>query len=47
LVRERNETTLVKTLASAQNLKKTVDFIEKSESLGPTIINTDLVVDTG
>lgn len=39
LVRERNETVVVKALSSAQNLRQAVDFIEKSESLGPTIVN--------
>ena len=38
LVRERNETVVAKALASAQNLKRSVDFIEKTESFGPTII---------
>ena len=42
LVRERNETVVAKALASAQNLKRNVDLIEKTESLGPTIISDEI-----
>ena len=44
LVRERNETVVAKALASAQNLKRSVDFIEKTESIGPTIISEGVEV---
>ena len=44
LVRERNETVVMKALASAQNLKRNVDFIEKSENIGPTIVNAEVGV---
>lgn len=39
LIRERNETVVVKALSSAQNLRQAVDVIEKTEGVGPTIIN--------
>lgn len=39
LVREKNETVVVKALSSAQNLQKSVDFIEKTEAVGPTLVN--------
>jgi hypothetical protein len=42
LVRERNETVVAKALASAQNLKRTVDVIEKTESIGPTIVTEEI-----
>ena len=45
VVRERNETIVVKALASAQNLKRNLDLIEKSESIGPTVVNAE--VDAG
>ncbi|KAK8194277.1 hypothetical protein M8818_007465 [Zalaria obscura] len=41
LVRERNETVVVKALSSAQNLKRNVDLIEKTESFGATIIHAE------
>lgn len=47
LVRERNETIVVKALASAQNLKKAVEFIEKTESIGPTVVNGVAAVNAG
>ena len=36
LVRDRNETVVVKALSSAQNLRSSVLFIEKAEGLGPS-----------
>ena len=42
LVRERNETIVVKALACAQNLKRNVDFIEKLESIGPTLVSAEV-----
>jgi hypothetical protein len=42
LVRERNETVVAKALASALNLKRTVDVIEKTESIGPTIASEQI-----
>ena len=42
LVRERNETVVVKALASAQNLKRSVDFIEKNEVIGLTVVNAEV-----
>ncbi|KAK3725357.1 hypothetical protein LTR37_000327 [Vermiconidia calcicola] len=42
MVRERNETVVVKALASAQNLKRSVDFIEKTESIGPTFVTAEV-----
>ncbi|WPH03512.1 Hypothetical protein R9X50_00639200 [Acrodontium crateriforme] len=39
LVEERHETAIVKALSGAQNLKQAVAFIEKTEALGPTIVN--------
>jgi hypothetical protein len=42
LVRERNETVVAKALASAQNLKRTVDVIEKTEAIGPTIVTEEI-----
>lgn len=47
LIHERNETTIMKALASAQNLKKNVDLIEKTEALGPTVVNTDSTLEVG
>jgi len=43
LVRERNETVVVKALSSAQNLRQAVQHIEKTEGLGPVIIRTEEV----
>ena len=37
LVREKNETVVVKALSSAQNLRQSVEVIEKVESLGPSV----------
>ncbi|TLD27480.1 TGF beta receptor associated protein-like protein 1 [Venturia nashicola] len=37
LVREKSETTIVKALSGAENLKSSADFIEKSEEVGPVI----------
>ena len=42
LVRDRNETVVAKALASAQNLKRNVDLIEKVESFGPTVITKQI-----
>ena len=42
LVRERNESVVVKALSSAQNLRQSVEFIEKTESIGPTILNAEI-----
>ncbi|KAK4542678.1 hypothetical protein LTR36_006250 [Oleoguttula mirabilis] len=39
LVRERNETVVVKALSSAQNLRQAVDFIEKTEGVAPVVVN--------
>lgn len=39
LVRERNETVVVKALCSAQNIRQSVEFIEKSEELGGIVVN--------
>lgn len=36
LVRERNESVIVKALSSAQNLRLAAKFVEKIEGLGPT-----------
>lgn len=36
LVRERNESVIVKALSSAQNLRLAAEFVEKIEKLGPT-----------
>lgn len=47
LVRERNETTVMKALASAQNLKKNVDLIEKTEGLGPTVVTDGSALEAG
>jgi hypothetical protein len=38
LVRDKNETVVVKALCSAQNLKKSLEVIEKSESAGPVMV---------
>lgn len=37
LVREKSETTIVKALSGAENLKTAADFIEKSEEIGPVV----------
>jgi hypothetical protein len=37
LVREKSETTIVKALSGAENLKTSAEFIEKSEEIGPVI----------
>ncbi|KAE9983453.1 hypothetical protein EG328_009945 [Venturia inaequalis] len=37
LVREKSETTIVKALSGAENLKISADFIEKSEEIGPVV----------
>ncbi|KAK3716982.1 hypothetical protein LTR37_006037 [Vermiconidia calcicola] len=42
MVRERNETVVVKALASAQNLKRSVEFVEKTESIGPTVVTAEV-----
>ncbi|KAK5128762.1 hypothetical protein LTR85_000095 [Meristemomyces frigidus] len=39
LVRERNETVVVKALSSAQNLRQAVEFGEKMEGVGPVVVN--------
>ena len=38
LVSERNETIIVKSLSSAQNLKMALEFVEKCEQLGPLVV---------
>ncbi|KAF2480889.1 TGF beta receptor associated protein [Neohortaea acidophila] len=38
LVRERNETVVVKALVGAQNLKRSVEVVEKIEALGPVVV---------
>ncbi|KAF7187629.1 Transforming growth factor-beta receptor-associated protein 1 [Pseudocercospora fuligena] len=42
LVREKNETVIVKALCSAQNLQKNVQAIEKIEGLGPVLQVEDM-----
>ena len=42
LVRERKETVVVKALASAQNLRGSVDYADKMESVGPTVISAEV-----
>lgn len=44
LVREKNETVVVKALSGAQNLRQSVEFIEKTESLGPVVVNPQVDV---
>lgn len=39
LVRERSETVMVKALSGAQNLKTSVEFIEKAREVGPIVEN--------
>jgi vacuolar protein sorting-associated protein 3 len=39
LVRERSETLMVKALSGAQNLKTSVEFIEKAKEVGPIVEN--------
>lgn len=41
LVRERNETEVVKALSSAQNLRESVDAIEKVEKMRPVIVTSE------
>ena len=41
LVREKNETVVVKALSSAQNLRESVDTIEKVEKCRPVIVRTE------
>jgi len=41
LVREKNETVVVKALSSAQNLRESVDAIEKIEKMRPVIVRTE------
>jgi uncharacterized protein YciI len=45
LVRDKNETVVVKALCSAQNLKKSLEVIEKSESAGPVMVAASLQSD--
>jgi hypothetical protein len=45
LVRDKNETVVVKALSSAQNLKKSLEVIEKSESAGPITMPAPLQSD--
>jgi hypothetical protein len=40
LVRERNETVVVKALSGAQNLRITDDFAEKSKEVGPIVVES-------
>jgi len=42
LVRERNETVVVKALCGAQNLRRADEVVEKMREIGPTV-----VTDTG
>jgi hypothetical protein len=41
LVREKNETVVVKALSSAQNLRNSVDVAEKFEAMKPVIVRTE------
>lgn len=41
LVREKNETVVVKALSSAQNLRESVESIEKLEKMRPVIVRTE------
>jgi hypothetical protein len=41
LVRERNETVVVKALSSAQNLRESVDAIEKVEKIRPVVVTSE------
>lgn len=41
LVRERNETVVVKALSSAQALRSSAELIEKMEELGPTVVHSN------
>lgn len=45
LVREKNETIVVKALCSAQNLRQSVEFIEKMESIGPTVVHAEVDIE--
>lgn len=45
LVRERNETVVVKALCEAQNLRGNVEFVEKCEAIGPMVVNSAAAVD--
>ncbi|KAF2158662.1 hypothetical protein M409DRAFT_30826 [Zasmidium cellare ATCC 36951] len=45
LVREKNETVVMKALSSAQNLRQSVEFIEKIEGIGPTVVNAEVDVE--
>lgn len=47
LVREKNETIVVKALSSAQNLRQSVEFAEKTEAMGPVFVNPQVDVDVG
>jgi hypothetical protein len=47
LVRERNETVVVKALSSAQNLRESVGAIEKIEKMRPVIITSEDAAVTG
>ena len=44
LVRDRHQSELVKALCSAQNLRQSVELIEKSEAIGPMIANETIDV---
>jgi hypothetical protein len=46
LVREKNETVVVKALSSAQNLRNSVDVAEKFEAMKPVIIRSEEDVTT-
>lgn len=41
LVREKNETVVVKALSSAQNLRSSVETAEKHERIGPVFVNSE------
>jgi len=41
LVREKNETVVVKALSSAQNLRNSVDVAEKFEAMKPVIVRSE------
>lgn len=41
LVREKNETTVVKALSSAQNLRESVIVAEKLEAIRPVVVRSE------
>ncbi|CAK4034032.1 Hypothetical predicted protein [Lecanosticta acicola] len=44
LVREKNETVVIKALCSAQNLRQSVEFAEKTERIAPVVVNPQVDV---